>query len=73
MGHLILIEAAEVKCLVLAMQALCTAKALLITGRRRATTRKLEIVPPPGLEPGCVNVRIVADEVRLRKGHMARA
>jgi hypothetical protein len=74
-GHLTVIEVAEVKCLAPAMRALWTARALLITGQRRATTCKLEIVPPPGLEPGCGvvdNVRIVADEVRLRKGHMAR-
>jgi hypothetical protein len=71
-------EAAEVKCLAPAMRALWTAKALLITGQRRATTCRLEMVPPPapGSEQGwaeVANVRIVADEVRLRKGHRARA
>lgn len=73
-------EAAEVKCLAPAMRALWTAKALLITGQRRATTCRLEMVPPPAPAPGLeqgwaevANVRIVADEVRLRKGHRARA
>lgn len=64
-----------------AILAPCTANALLITGHRRASTCKLDMVPPPGLLDGRVApvvVVAVASErraegaVRLRNGHMAR-
>jgi hypothetical protein len=68
--------AAEVNRLELAMRALWTASALLMTGQRRAMACRLDIVPPPGLVLDGVIVvvseRRVAAEVRFRNGHMAR-
>lgn len=67
--------AREVKRLEPLRRALCTARALLMTGQRRPRTCRLDIVPPPGLVLGRVaveRVRRVVGDVRLRKGHIVR-
>ena len=65
--------AQEVNRLAPLMRAVCTARALLITGQRRARTCRFDIVPPPVLGRVAVDrVRSVAGAVRFRKGHMVR-
>jgi hypothetical protein len=67
--------AEEVNLLAPAMRALWTARALLITGQRRAMTWRFDMVPPPGLKLGRVavaRVRRAVGEMRLRNGHIAR-
>ena len=54
------------------VRALCTARALPMTGQRRASTCRFDIMPPLGDIPRVLvdNARRVVGDVLFRKGHM---